>query len=48
VLANEAGWGFPRGGVAILAGIIVGARAVAWQIDRIAAAVGLALRRRRA
>jgi hypothetical protein len=48
VLANEAGWGFPHGGVAILAGIIVGARAVAWQIDRIAAAVGLALRRRRA
>ena len=47
VLANEVGWGLPHGGVAILAGIIVGARAVAWRIDWIAAAVGRALRRRR-
>jgi hypothetical protein len=38
----------PHGGVAILAGIAVGARAVVWQIDRIAAAVGRALSRRRA
>lgn len=30
VLANEAGWGFPHRGVAILAGIVVGTRAVAW------------------
>ena len=47
VLANEAGWGFPHDSVAILAGIIVGARAVIRQIDRIAAAVGRALHRRR-
>ena len=46
VLANEVGWGLPHGGVAILAGIIVGARAVAWQIDRIAGSAGRALRRR--
>lgn len=47
VLAIEAGWGYPHVGVAILAAIVVGARAVAWQIGRIAAAVGCALRRRR-
>ncbi len=40
VFANEAGWGFPHGEVATLAGIIVGSRAVARQIGRIAAAVG--------
>lgn len=48
VLANEADWGLPHGGVVILAGIVVGARAVAWLIGRIATAVGGALRRRRA
>ena len=48
VLANEAGWGLPHGGVAILAGIVVGTRAVTWQIARIAAAFGRGLHRRRA
>lgn len=47
VLANEAGWGFPHGGVVFLAGIVVAARAVAWLIGWIAAAVERALRRRR-
>ncbi|HEY3334212.1 MAG TPA: hypothetical protein VGK16_03155 [Candidatus Limnocylindrales bacterium] len=47
VLANEAGWGFPHGGVVFLAGIVVGARGLALLIARIAAAVERALRQRR-
>ena len=47
VLATEVGGGLPHGPVALLAGIVVGARAAAWLVGRIAAMVGRALRRRR-
>ena len=46
VLANEAGWGLPHGGVVLLAGIVVGAGAAVGLIERIAAAVGRASRQR--
>lgn len=46
VIANEAGWGVPHGGVVLLAGVIVGARAVAWLVGRMATAVDRALRER--
>ena len=47
ILVNEAGWGFPHGGVVILAGIVAGARALGYLIWRLAAAVDRAVRRGR-
>jgi len=46
VLVNQGGWG-PYSALALLAGIAVAARAVAWQVGRIAATIGRAPRRRR-
>ena len=36
VLVNEAGWGVPHGWVAALAGVAVGARALGYQVGRLA------------
>jgi hypothetical protein len=47
IVANETGWGFPHAAVAVLAGVVIGSRAVGWQIGRIAAAFAGMLRGRR-
>ncbi len=35
VLVNEAGWGVPHGWLAALAGVVVGVRALGYQVGRL-------------